>query len=262
MRSQAVLLSVLVVALPVTLLVACASSEPTQAVEEVVSSSYTSEVLDTSYEGALSVSNQLMLGTLLLEETEHAVTPEQATTLLPLWQALQGGGLTIQAEIDAVLKQIESAMTQEQLEAIAAMQLTQEDLRAWMEEQGMGGGAPGPGAGGPGGDEGGRGPGGDMSDEEREALRATMEAGGGFPGGPPGGADGEMPPEMATRQAEFANMSDEEREAFRATMEAGGGFPGSRGQPGRGGGPAGGGQTFGFLLGPLMELLEERAGEE
>jgi hypothetical protein len=256
MRLQAVLLSVLVIALPVTLLAACASSAPTQAVEEAISSSYISEVLVTSYEGALSVSNQLMLGTLLLEGTEHAVTPEQAAILLPLWQALRGGGVTIQAEIDAVLKQIESAMTQEQLKAIAAMQLTQEDLRAWMEEQGMGGGGPGPGAGVPGGDEGASGRWGDMSDEEREALRATMEAGGGFPGGPPGGADGEMPPEMATRQAEFANMSDEEREAARATMQASGGRPGGPG------GSGGGGQTFRFLLGPLMELLEERAGEK
>jgi hypothetical protein len=241
---------VLVLSLP--LLSACAGGEPTQAVEEAVSSSYTSEVLDASYKGALSASNQLMLGTLLLEETEHAITPEQATTLLPLWRALQGGGVAAQVEIDAVLKQIEGAMTQGQLQAIAAMQLTQEDMRAWMEEQGMAGGGPGPGAGGPGGDKGGRGPGENMSDEEREALRATMEAGGGFPGG---GAGGEMPPEMATRQAEMANMSDEEREAFRATMEAGGG------RPGRPGGSGSGGQTFGFLLGPLMELLEERAGE-
>jgi hypothetical protein len=247
MRFQTILISALVLTLPVALLAACASNEATQEVEEVVSSSYTSEVLDTSYEGALSVSNQLMLGTLLLEKTEHAVTPEQATTLLPLWQALQGGGVTIQAEIDAVLRQIEGEMTQEQLEDIAAMQLTQEDMRAWMEEQGMGG---------PRGGEGGPGPSGDVSDEDREAVRATMEAGGGFPGGPPGGSDGEMPPEMATRRAEFANMTDEEREDMRATMQAGGGFPGggsSRGAPG--------GRQANFLLRPLIELLEERAGE-
>jgi hypothetical protein len=249
MRVQTVIISISVVGLAVALLAACAGGEPAQEVEEAVSSSYTSTVLDTSYAGALSVSNQLMLGTLMLEETEHAVTPEQAATLLPLWQALQGGGVTIQAEIDAVLKQIEGTMTQEQLQAIAAMQLTQEDIQAWMEKQGMGGGAPGPGAGGPG-------PGGDTSDEEREAVRATMEAGGGFPGGPPGGSDGEMPPEMATRRAEFANMSDEEREDMRATMQAGGGFPG--GAPGRG---ASGGRQANFLLRPLIELLEERAGE-
>ena len=40
-----------------------------------------------------------------------------------------------------------------------------------------------------------------------------------------------MPPEMATRRAEFADMSDEEREAMRAEMEASGEAP-------RGGGAA------------------------
>lgn len=246
MKFQTVLISVLVLALPVVLLVACASSEPTQAVEEAVSDSYTSAVLDTSYEGALSASDQLMLGTLLLEETEHAVTPKQASTLLPLWQALQGGGVTVQAEVNAVLKQIEGTMAQEQLQAIAAMQLTQDDLRAWMEEQGMGGGFPGAG--------------GDMSDEERQAARATAQAGGGFPGGRPGGSDGEMPPEMATRQAEFANMTDEEREEMRATMQAGGGFP-SGGPGGAGSRGSTGGRQANFLLRPLIKLLEERAGE-
>jgi hypothetical protein len=209
-------------------------------VDEGDSETYSSEVLDTSYEGALSVSNQLALGTMLLEEAdaqhpaEDVVTPEQATALLSLWQALQGG-VTAEAEVNAVLKQIEGAMTQEQLEAIAGLQLTQEDLRAWMDEQGMGGGF--------------RGTGGDMSEEEREAVRATREAEAGgqsFPGG------GEVPPEMATRRAEFENMSEEEREALRATMQAGGG-PGGRG--------GAGGRQLMFLLNPLIEMLEARAGE-
>jgi hypothetical protein len=249
MKFQTILISTLVLALPIVLLAACASSEPTQAVEEPVSDSYTSAVLGTSYEGALSASDQLMLGTLLLEKTDLAVTPEQAKSLLPLWQALQGGGVTIQAEVNAVLKQIEGTMTQEQLQAIAAMQLTQDDLRAWMEEQGMGAGAPGPGGGGPGG-------GGNMSDEERQALRATAQAGGGFPGSGPGGSGGEMPPEMATQQAKFANMTDEERQAARATMQASGDFPGGAG--GRG---SSGGRQANFLLRPLIELLTQRAAE-
>jgi hypothetical protein len=171
-----------------------------------------------------------MLRTMLLEETELAVTPEQAAALVPLWKALQAGGVTAEAEVNTIVKQIEGEMTQAQLEAIAAMQLTQEDMQAWMTEHGVsppGGGAP--------------------------DARATRQAQGGGEGGPPAG--GEMPPEMATRRAEFENMSDEEREAARATMEASGGRPGGPG------GSGGGGQTFGFLLGPLMELLEERAGE-
>ncbi len=160
-----------VLVLAATMLVGCGGGEATpEPVDEGVGETYTSAVLDASYPDALSVSNQLALGTIQLEETENAVTPEQAASLLPLWQAMQGG-VTAQAEVNAVLKQIEGTMAQEQLEAIAAMQLTQEDLRAWMQEQGLGTGGGFPGAGG------------DMSEEERESLRATVEAGGGMPGG-------------------------------------------------------------------------------
>jgi hypothetical protein len=215
------------------------------------SETYVSKVLDTSYSDALNASTQLALGTLQLEGTGSAVTPEQAAALLPLWRALRGG-VTAQAEIDAVLKQIEGTMSQEQLAAIAAMRLTREGLQTWMEEQGMGGpggfppamgGTPVPGqAPGTGGGQ-------DVSPE----VRATRQAE--FGGG-------EVPPEMATRQAEFENMSEEEREALRATMQAGGGpagGPGAGGGAGAPGGRGGGGQ-FMMLLNPLIELLTQRAG--
>ena len=234
----------LVLVLVVTALAGCGGSQATPASEPVSiggSEAYASAVLDASYSGALDVGSQLALGTIRLEETENGVTPQQATALLPLWQALQGG-VTAQAEVNAVLKQVEGTMTQEQLEAVAAMQLTQEDLRAWMQEQGLGmGGGFFSGAGG------------DMSEEEREAARATAQASGEMPGE----RGGEMPPEMATRRAEMENMSDEEREEMRATMQAGGGMPGG---PGGGRGGAGRGQ-FIILLDPLIELLTQRAGE-
>jgi hypothetical protein len=69
-----------------------------------------------------------------------------------------------------------------------------------------------------------------------------------------------MPPEMATRRAEFENMSDEERAAMRETMQAGGGFASGPGTSARGGGARGGGQ-FMLLLNPLIELLTQRAAE-
>jgi len=240
----------LVLVLMVAVLAGCGGSEEAPAavdeVDEGVESAYTSDVLDTSYPDALDASSQLALGTVYLEGSELAVTPEQATALLPLWQALLQGGVTAQAEVSAVLKQVEGTMTAEQLEAITAMQLSQEDLRAWMEEQGigMGGGFPGVG--------------GDMSEEEREALRATRQAEGGGRMAPPEGE--EMPPEMATRPAEFENMSEEERAAMRETMQAGGGFAGGPGAGAGGGGGRVGGQ-FVFLLNPLIELLAERAAE-
>jgi hypothetical protein len=201
--------------------------------------------LEAVYSDALDVSTQLVLGTILLEETENAVTPEQAAILLPLWQSLQGGVMA-QAEVDAVLERIEETMEQEQLATIAEMQLTQEDLRAWMQEQGMGEGFAGPG-GGPGlpPDElaAPRAEFGDMSEEERANLRATVEAGGGMPGG-----------------GQPGDLSEQERANLRATMEAGGGAPG--GAPGGAGGRGGAGRgTLGFLLNPLIERLTQRAAE-
>jgi hypothetical protein len=221
----------LVLAVVAVVLAGCGGEATPATADEGSGVVYTSEALDTSYDGALDASTQLVLGTIQLEGTENAVTPGQAKALLPLWQALRGG-VTAQAEVAAVLKQIEGTMTSEQLEAIAAMQLTQEDLRAWMQEQGadVSGGFPGVGGG----------------QEVSPEVRATRQAEFG---------SGEVPPEMATRRAEMENMSDEERAALRATAQAGGGFPG------RPGGRAGGGaRQFGILLNPLIELLEARAG--
>jgi len=89
-------------------------------------------------------STVLALGTLLLEGTENAVTPEQAASLLPLWQMVRGGGLQGNAEAEAVLKQIKAQMTAEQLGAIEARELTTEDLRTWREKSGVEMEAPGP----------------------------------------------------------------------------------------------------------------------
>ena len=238
----------LVLVLVAGALAGCGGGEAAPAEESVAeedSETFSSAALDTSYADALDASSQLALGTIQLEGTENSVTSEQATSLLPLWQALQRGGVTAQAEVDAVLKQIEGTMTSEQLAAIAAMQLTQEDLRAWMQEQGpgMGGGFPGAGEG----------------QEVSPELRATRQA-------EFGGE--EMPPEMATQRAEFESMSEEERAAMRATMEAGGGMPGGAGSgpgtgggPGSGGGRGAGGRQYIVVLNPLIELLTQRAAE-
>jgi len=183
---------------------------------------YVSTVLDTSYPDALDARSQLALGTMRLEGTAQAVTPQQAAALLPLWQALQGS-VTASAEVNAVLGQIEATMHAEQVQAIAAMRLTGADMQDWVREQGPG--AP-TGPGGPGG------------------------AGGGIQG--MGAAGGDAPPDMATRQAQFSSMSQEERAALRATAEAAGISPGFRsGSPAQ---PA-------LWLGPLIALLQERAAE-
>jgi hypothetical protein len=89
--------------------------------------------------GEMPLSARLPMGTLMLEQTEYAVTPVQAQELLPLWQmlrALQESGTASQAESDAVLKQIQEAMTPEQLTAIEEMD--PEDMRTLMQDLGMG----------------------------------------------------------------------------------------------------------------------------
>lgn len=152
-------------------LAGCAKTNATPAPESLVRESYTSPVLVTDYENALTTRNQLALGTLGLQDAGLDLSLEQATTLLPLWQALRGtvqNGAAATAEVDALLAQIEDSLDTEQLEAISDMQLTQDDLRSWAESQGitLGTGA-GVGMGG--------GQGRSMSEEER--LTRQMEEG-------------------------------------------------------------------------------------
>lgn len=184
-------------------------------------------VIDTSYPDSLDVSGQLALGTLRLEGTGQAVTPEQAATLLPLWQAIRGGTLQGEAEIGAVLSQIEGEMAAEQLETIAGMQLTPGDLQSWAQEQGLGFGA-GDGSGPMGGGE-------DLSEEGWAARMAEL-----------GITDGDLP-------AGMGELTEEEREALRATVEAGD-------MPAGGSVGASSGQLT-IVVNPLVELLTQRAAE-
>jgi hypothetical protein len=244
-----------ILALTAALLAGCSSgTQPTPTPAPAGNDEgYVSANLDTSYEAALSVSGQLALGTLQLEESVDAVRADQASALLPLWQALRSDALQSQEEVSAVLKQIEGTMSREQLEAIAAMRLTLDDMRTWAENRGLGlafGEGQGP-----------RGEGGQLSPE----ARATRQAQFGGQGPDPealatmraqfGGQEPD-PEALATMRAQFGNMSDEQRQALRATAEAGGGGFGGRGGMSRFFGGAGQARVF---FGPLIELLTERA---
>ena len=178
----------------------------------------------------------LALGTLRLEGTENAVTPAQASELLPLWTIVQGGSLQGQAETDAVLKQIEAKLTESQRAAVDAMGLTFQDVGTWMQEQGVEmptrpaeQGAPG--QGGPGAFQ-------NTSEEERTRLREEFQ--------------GLTQEQRATRMASLPS------EARGIQRPEGGGQRGAPGAPGGFGGRAGGSN---FLLGPLIELLTKRAAE-
>jgi len=196
------------------------------------------DVSGASTEGAADVAmdptTELALGILRLEETDQAVSSEQAAALLPLWQALQGGALEGDAETGAVLAQIEGAMTEAQLVEIAAMQLTGEDVQAWMQDAGIEPGA----AFAPG--QAGEGEAQALSEEDREA-----------------------------RRAEFENLSEEERAAMREQFGGQGGGPGMAagespsGQAGAPPAAPGGARAGGvrLLYQPLIQLLTERASE-
>ena len=144
----------------------------------------------------LPVAESLLIGTLKLQGTSNAVNATQAAALVPLWQAyaqLTSSNTAAQAEINAVVTQIQQTLTPAQAQAITAMKLTQRDMFTEMSSLGLtnGGGAngtpgfsftPRPGGGTTGGARGGGGGGG--------GGFFAGGGGGGFAGGGGGGVPG------------------------------------------------------------------------
>jgi hypothetical protein len=111
--------------------------------------------LNTSYENAVALELQLLLGTLELQGTDLAMTAEQAGALLPLWNNFktisssmaprQGQGkvtpqpqddnAAVLAQMEALVQQIQAVMTSEQIKAIAEMKITRETAMTIMQEQ-------------------------------------------------------------------------------------------------------------------------------
>jgi hypothetical protein len=120
--------------------------------EPVAETGDTISLLDEDYPDALPVFMQLVVGTMLLEETPNGVTAEQAQEILLLWQMFRavrrGDAPPSLEEIEAVTDQITQAMMPEQIGTIKGMQLTQDDVRAFIQNnnipqgsgQGSGGG--------------------------------------------------------------------------------------------------------------------------
>ncbi|MFZ5818340.1 MAG: hypothetical protein ACOYYJ_00425 [Chloroflexota bacterium] len=178
----------------------------------------------------LPASMELVLGSFELEGTDQAITAEQAANLLPLWQVYQSLGESdsaAQAEIDALLEQIQETMTPEQMSAIQALQLTREDMRAIMEEQGMAMGG-GPDAGNTG------------NTDNRGGGGFGPPDGGMPPSGMPGGGPGMQPGQGTGGQT----LSPEQIATAQAARAQGGGF--NRVPP--------------ALLESLIQFLEEKAG--
>ena len=131
------------------------------------------DILSDDYDDALSARNQLALGSLRLEGGANAVTPEQAQELRLYWQALKAlsaDSTTATEETSAVQNQIVDVMMPEQLEAIAAMRLTNADLNEFYVEQGVELTTPEPGVTPQSGKNSG------LSTNDREATRTAAEA--------------------------------------------------------------------------------------
>lgn len=182
MKKIFVLIMILVLAVFAT---ACSSSDTaaTTAPETASDTVTTASTINVDYENALTLRNQLNLGILKLEDNpDLAVTPEQATQLIGLWQGLtaltkSGTGATV--EVDAMLNQIENTLTVEQRQAIVDMHLVQDDIQAVAQEWGLsfGNGTTEDGA------TRGQGAGKNMSDADRAAREAERAANGGNPSG-------------------------------------------------------------------------------
>jgi hypothetical protein len=197
-----------------------------------VTSAASTSVLNANYENAVSVAEQLILGILSLDGTGNQVTQDQATQLLSLYETwqnqtagqgpMQNGGQDPQAtpepqatvdqsQTDSLMQQIEAVLTSDQINAIAALQITQDSATAIMQDKGIStdtggnsqGMGPGNGQGQPGdqnGQQGGTPPQGDQSTPPADgqqpsgnppsggnAPSGTEQANGNAPAGQPGG---------------------------------------------------------------------------
>ena len=156
-----------------------------------------SESLDSEefeFRGEMPLQTQLLIGSLMLEETDMAISPEQAEDLIPLWQLtinMSESGTAVQEEFDAVMDAIQAVMTTEQLTYLEGIEFEQGLIQELMADLGIA-----PDSRGDGENEGGFTPGG---------------FGGGIPGQGPGGggqgfAEGNLPPEQ---QATFEALREE-----------------------------------------------------
>lgn len=203
------------------------AGQPAEAGAAAVSTAAGGAGLNESYQDALPVVSQLILGSLKLDADAAAegaaqnlaIDKDEAGKLLPLWQAYQSlsnSDNTAQAEMDALVSQIQDTMRPEQVQAIAAMQLTANSIGEVLQAQGpglFGGGF---------GDRGANG----GNTTGGSAARGGFDGPppGGFPGGPgggPGGIPGAGPGGVANASPEQRATAIAERVAQDGGQAAG-----------------------------------------
>jgi hypothetical protein len=194
--------------------------------------------------GNQSLEGKLASGTLKLEGTDKAVTAEQAKNLLPLWKAVKSmasSSTTSPSEMTALYKQIQDAMTADQVQAIKDLNLSQTEMQAMMKQynvQASQGNFPTPNA-------------------TQMAQRSSSGSdGGGMPGGAPpdggaGGPGGGMPADGGGGMP-GSTTGD--------TGSASGAQPSVQGTPKAGQARGMGGGMNLIFVDPLIQVLQQRAG--
>ena len=102
--------------------------------------SSTQGVIRTDYQNALPVGTQLALGIFKLEEGNFALNKEQAAALLPLWKAyrnLTNSDTSAAEEINGLIAQVQETLSADQLQSIAAMQLSVQDLAQLAQQRNL-----------------------------------------------------------------------------------------------------------------------------
>jgi hypothetical protein len=135
MKRKHILLLGLITSL--SLIMAACSGSSNQAASTPSSSSSTS----SQGNSGLSQANMLLVGTLKLDGTDQAISAEEAVKLLPLWQAyrsLSSSQTTAEAEVGALINQIQTIMTTEQVQKIKDLNLNDTDMMDLMQSIGGG----------------------------------------------------------------------------------------------------------------------------
>jgi hypothetical protein len=92
-----------------------------------------------STNNGLATATWLAAGTLKLEGTDQAVTASQAAQMLTLWegyQSITNSDTSSLVELDALVAQIRAALTADQLQAIEAMDLTEQSVSELIQATG------------------------------------------------------------------------------------------------------------------------------
>ena len=85
----------------------------------------------------LSTQMRLIVGSMQLDEANLSITAEQANELLPLWKVMKnllGSDTSAAAEIEALFSQIQSVLTEDQLQWIENFNLGQEEYQSLLAE--------------------------------------------------------------------------------------------------------------------------------